>query len=152
MRDAVVIPYCWFIDEALGGSFWMHNYGDDYTWLGGYVMQAFRGPDYEEVRTLGWQACERALREDGMQHMFSVVLAHNKPAQVWTTQCCGFTPLGVYRDWTVNRGQWTDGVVFCKNYPHDQSMAWTLAERRVETVRRTAHSTPNRQSVKITVL
>ncbi len=135
VRNGVAVPYGWFVGDTLGGAFWMHDYEDDYTWLGGYVMPAFRGREHEELCRQGSQACEQAIRHDGFKHLFAVVLAHNTAAQVWVRQCCGLTPLGIYRHWTINRGRWTDGVVFCKNYPQDQNMAWVLAERRVETVR-----------------
>ncbi len=138
-RERKIIPSVWFVGEELAGGHWLHDYGHSqrgrYGWVGGYVMPRWRGKDCFEFKRAGWQAIREIYAHSGYHILLSVVYKQNIGAQKWAERCCGFTPLGVFKDWTFCQDQWVDGVLLTQR-KEDRGIAWVLAEARANEFRR----------------
>jgi hypothetical protein len=150
VRQRIVIPSVWFVGNELAGGHWLHDYGQmhrgRYGWVGGYVMPRWRGKDCFALKQSGWQAIREIYTHSGYDILLSVVYKHNIGAQKWAEHCCGFTPLGVFKDWTFCQGQWVEGVLLTQRQ-EDRTIAWALAEERAFEFRRLMAGDTSRMSV-----
>jgi len=139
IRQRLIIPSVWFVGNELAGGHWLHDYGQThrgcYGWVGGYVMPRWRGKDCFELKQAGWHAVREIYTHSGYDILLSIVYKHNIGAQKWAERCCGFTPIGIFKDWTFCQGRWVYGVLLTQRQD-DRNIAWGLAEERAHEFRR----------------
>jgi L-amino acid N-acyltransferase YncA len=129
-------------DMQIGGAFYLHDAGSDrdgpYTWLGAYILPAYRG----RMATRAWQILKQQCAQQGLHRMFAAIRHSNRPAQCFITHQMGFTRLGAFVDWSYFAGR-LDTVILYTLWPEDQGTAWVSAERRAQRAR--ARRSPVRQ-------
>jgi hypothetical protein len=139
VRHRDIIPAVWFVGSELAGGHWLHDHGQThrgrYGWVGGYILPRWRGKDSFALKQAGWRAIRGLYARQGYAILLSILYQQNIGAQKWAERCCGFTPLGVFKDWTYRQGQWIDGVLLSQR-PQDRGIAWALAEARAQAFRR----------------
>ncbi len=132
------LPFVWTFDDQIAGLQWAHDisFGPDggSVWMGGSVFRGFRGKAHFDLRMEAWRIVRTTLEQQGYPCLLGASIVGNRAAYAFIT-ACGYTAVGVYTDWMLNRGRLVDAVLYAIR-PQDRNLLWMLAEQRAEESRR----------------
>lgn len=132
------LPFIWTLNDELVGFQWAHDlaFGPDggIVWMGGSVFKGFRGKKYYDLRMEAWGMVRASLEEQGYSSLLGASIVGNQGAYAFIT-ACGYTAVGVYKEWMLNQGRLVDAVLYTLR-PQDRNILWLLAEHRAQEARK----------------
>jgi len=125
-------PILWLFDEEIGGIHWLHDMNREAksTWIGGYMMPAFRGTVNRPIRQAVWPLIVNIIDLLGFNTVHCAILSWNAPAITWATEEHGYRWVGHYDDFILAGGDPAPCEVFTL-----RRQDLLLAEQSAETRR-----------------